>query len=480
MFFLVYVKVGSKLKKASMYVLFIPILVSLLFSPISAQEAGTSVCDVTGIWSATWGEMYLFQSGSGVTGNYTWDDGRLEGSLSGSTFTGRWTEAPSYSEPRDAGDVEFTFSKDCTSFSGKWRYGSNGTWSEDWSGTKLQGEEEFDRIEEIFEEEEFFHPCLEELSELDKQIQESMGLPVGVTDEQIEKIKSMPGGVSIIDEIEGNVEVLREGEIKWSPAEEKTVLNPGDAIRTGSGGRVGLINKEIMLEGDEAYMPRDIQIREAIEQLELEKNREASEAGGLRLWWATAKFLVKNLIYGQPEIREYKPDYVWMSGKTDICIGNFFVKDLSRGEIDIKKGIIRILFPKYEQRTRSVFVVRTGTTVCGIRGSDVLIDYDPETEKVDAYVIEGHMDMTNIETGEMKSLTDNQKLVVENGNLGEIQTLSQNEWDTIIKEKGLDFVADETSPGTEVNVEKSGGIGRTTIIIILLILAVAIIILKKK
>jgi hypothetical protein len=422
--------------------------------------------------------MHLFQSGSGVTGSYTWDDGKLEGSLSGSTFAGRWAEAPSYSEPRDAGEVEFIFSEDCTSFSGKWRYGSEGAWREDWSGTKLEEEEEFDRIEKIFEEEEFFHPCQEELSELDKSLQQSMGTTgVGVTDEQIEKIKAMPGGVSIIDEVEGNAEVLREGESEWSPAVEKTVLNPGDAIRTGSDGRVRLINKEIMREGGEAYVPRDIQIKEAIEQLELEKNREASEAGGLRLWWATAKFVVKNLIYGQPEIREYEPDYVWVSGKTDICIGNFFVKDLSRGEIDIIKGIIRILIPDWDRR--SVFNVRCGTTVCGIRGSEVLIDYDPETEKVDAYVIEGHMDVTHIETGEMKSLTDNQKLVVENGNLGEIQPLSQNEWNTLLKENSLDFASDGTSLGTVGNVEESSGISRTTIIIIILILAVTFVLLKK-
>jgi uncharacterized Zn-binding protein involved in type VI secretion len=80
--------------------------------------------------------MYLFQSGSGVTGNYTWDKGKLEGSLSGLTFTGRWLEAPSYSEPRDAGDVEFIFSDDCTSFKGKWRYASKGNWIEDWNGTR--------------------------------------------------------------------------------------------------------------------------------------------------------------------------------------------------------------------------------------------------------------------------------------------------------------------------------------------------------
>ncbi len=48
------------------------------------------------------------------------------------------------------------------------------------------------------------------------------------------------------------------------------------------------------------------------------------------------------------------------------------------------------------------------------------------------------MDVTNPETGEAKSLTDNQKLVVENGNIGEIQPRSQQEWDSLVKDNGLE------------------------------------------
>ncbi len=59
---------------------------------------------------------------------------------------------------------------------------------------------------------------------------------------------------------------------------------------------------------------------------------------------------------------------------------------------------------------------------------------------MDAYVIEGHMDVTNPETGETKSLTDNQKLVVENGNIGEIQPMSQQEWDDLMEENGIEDI----------------------------------------
>jgi hypothetical protein len=78
--------------------------------------------------------MHLTQSGSGVTGNYSYDKGKITGSLSGFTLTGKWSEAPTYSAPRDAGDIVFTLSSSCGRFDGKWRYGSNGTWKEDWWG----------------------------------------------------------------------------------------------------------------------------------------------------------------------------------------------------------------------------------------------------------------------------------------------------------------------------------------------------------
>lgn len=123
--------------KAALHVLVVVAFfaVSVNLSHTSAQEE--PLCNVSGTWAGPWGDMTLSQSGSGVNGSYTWDEGRVEGSLSGLTFTGRWLEAPSYSAPDDAGDVEFFFSEDCGSFTGRWRYGSSGSWFTDWWGTSL-------------------------------------------------------------------------------------------------------------------------------------------------------------------------------------------------------------------------------------------------------------------------------------------------------------------------------------------------------
>ncbi|NPV93325.1 MAG: S-layer homology domain-containing protein [Firmicutes bacterium] len=87
----------------------------------------------TGEWETNWGDMILTQTGAKVSGTYTHDDGKIEGTVSGSTLTGTWSEAPSYAPPGDAEEVEFVMSPDGKSFTGKWRYGSEGAWG-NWEG----------------------------------------------------------------------------------------------------------------------------------------------------------------------------------------------------------------------------------------------------------------------------------------------------------------------------------------------------------
>jgi hypothetical protein len=107
------------------------ILALLCASAVLAQD-----CDWTGTWNTDYGQMVLQQSGSTVTGTYTSNQGQIQGTASGSKLTGTWSEAPSRAPPGDAGDIEFTMSDDCNSFSGNWRYGSSGDWSGSWGGTK--------------------------------------------------------------------------------------------------------------------------------------------------------------------------------------------------------------------------------------------------------------------------------------------------------------------------------------------------------
>ncbi len=142
--------------------------------------------------------------------------------------------------------------------------------------------------------------------------------------------------------------------------------------------------------------------------------------------------------------------------------------------ISLIKGMIR----KYVGKGEAALSIRTGVTICGIRGSDVLISYDPSIERVDAYVIEGHMDVTNSETGVTKSLTENQKLVVTGGNIGEIQFLSQGEWDSLVKDNGIEDVQGLSQEQLEQLVKASSSsppwilIGMVTAVVVFLALFV--------
>jgi hypothetical protein len=103
-------------------------------------SATSAAVSWTGTWSTDFGTMLLTQSGSHVTGSYTHDQGRLDGTLSstGRVFTGTWNEAPTRTGPVDAGAFEFELNPDDRSFTGRWNYAKDaaGSWRGTWRGSK--------------------------------------------------------------------------------------------------------------------------------------------------------------------------------------------------------------------------------------------------------------------------------------------------------------------------------------------------------
>ena len=96
-------------------------------------------CSFDGEWESNWGKMVLHQNGSLVKGTYAHDSGKIEGRIRGKVLTGHWAEAPTYDiHSSDGGDVTFTLSDDCKSFSGRWRYGTEGDWYGTWTAKKWQ------------------------------------------------------------------------------------------------------------------------------------------------------------------------------------------------------------------------------------------------------------------------------------------------------------------------------------------------------
>jgi len=95
-----------------------------------------------GHWTSNqWGEHYIVVEGTTMKVIYEHDDGRVVGTLNGTTFTGWWTEVPSRKPTADAGAVEFTLigAGDQRTINGKWRYGANGNLRENWDLTWVDG-----------------------------------------------------------------------------------------------------------------------------------------------------------------------------------------------------------------------------------------------------------------------------------------------------------------------------------------------------
>jgi len=186
------------------------------------------------------------------------------------------------------------------------------------------------------------------------------------------------------------------------------------------------------------------------------------------------------------EKRNAGPSVINIAANSEMCFKTFLINFDDPPEnntiIGMIKGTIRTFFRGWGRN--SSVSIRTGVTVCGIRGSDVIVSYDPTEEIVEAYVIDGHMDITNTETGETKSLTNNQKLVVENSNIGDIQPLSQEEWDSLVKENGLEDMQPLNQVKTDKTDDKdkaktSGGMNWLDIVLLVALVAASFMGLKQ-
>lgn len=81
----------------------------LLLGTVKAQS-------IAGVYDSDFNEMTLQVNGNKVTGTYKWADGRIEGTLSGHTLKGRWTQS------NGKGRFVFEFNSDFSAFTGKWSY----------------------------------------------------------------------------------------------------------------------------------------------------------------------------------------------------------------------------------------------------------------------------------------------------------------------------------------------------------------------
>ncbi|MFH2059419.1 MAG: hypothetical protein ABIJ59_11030 [Pseudomonadota bacterium] len=86
---------------------------------------------IQGVYQTDSSEMSLQMTGNKVNGSYHYKGGKIDGILQGNTLTGTWKQTNA------KGRMEFVFSSDFSSFTGKWGY-DNATPSKKWNGRKIE------------------------------------------------------------------------------------------------------------------------------------------------------------------------------------------------------------------------------------------------------------------------------------------------------------------------------------------------------
>jgi hypothetical protein len=127
--------------------------------------------------------------------------------------------------------------------------------------------------------------------------------------------------------------------------------------------------------------------------------------------------------------------------KSEVVFTRFGTADqdisVSQTLIEMVRGWVRVYIQNW---ARGAFDVRVGTTLIGIRGSDVLIIYNPEDDIVAASVCEGHMDVTSTRTDQTVSLTDGQIVLVSGGVFEPILPMTQQDWDEMVGKAGVEDI----------------------------------------
>jgi hypothetical protein len=130
----------------------------------------------------------------------------------------------------------------------------------------------------------------------------------------------------------------------------------------------------------------------------------------------------------QDKERNAGPTIVNVGSNSHIRIRSFTLslggERQSKGIIGVLRGVIRA-FTKNWGNPGS-FSVRGGPTLLGIRGTEVMLDYNPDSDTLAALVNHGTVDIFS--KSATNTLTNREKITVKNGVAGNKIPLSQSEW----------------------------------------------------
>ena len=104
---------------------------------VQGIRAVSTQSNIAGSWETNFGHMVIEVKDGRVTGTYTKDKGVIKGRIEGSKITGKWSEAPTYRGPQNAGDFELVLDADGRSFQGHYRHEGSTKWAGPWDGKRL-------------------------------------------------------------------------------------------------------------------------------------------------------------------------------------------------------------------------------------------------------------------------------------------------------------------------------------------------------
>ncbi len=151
------------------------------------------------------------------------------------------------------------------------------------------------------------------------------------------------------------------------------------------------------------------------------------------------------ILNDRDEARHAGPSTIGIGANSEMCVGRFETRFAGSGArkavMDVLKGAVRTILRGWGPD--SSFTVRAGVALCGIRGSEVLVTHDPAAGTATAYVFEGHAEMRNVRTGEVRALAAGQKVALADGRLGPVRPLGGGEWIRTVRAAGVDLDAPE-------------------------------------
>jgi hypothetical protein len=143
------------------------------------------------------------------------------------------------------------------------------------------------------------------------------------------------GEVGTLAAAEGTAEVQHDG--RWSPARIGSPVQVGDAVRTGHDGRARIVFQDdtVLNVGNSSFLVVDRQI--------------------------------------------FDPD-----------------KGGSRSLMKLLRGRVRALVSEYYQRPGSAYEVETDTAVAGVRGTEFIVEYDPEESVTEVVGVSGTVQVNSV------------------------------------------------------------------------------------